>query len=73
MAGIKTPIFTRSFMVKLKYITKGRLLATNPWNYFELVLAVYWCFPEIYNIEDYQIFFNDAENEWSVIDDDECL
>lgn len=37
MAGIKAPIFTKNFMVKLKYITKGRLLATNPWNFFELV------------------------------------
>ena len=27
MAGIRTPLFSRTFMVKLKYQTKGRLLA----------------------------------------------
>jgi hypothetical protein len=59
MAGIKTPIFTKNFMVKLKYITKGRLLANNPRSYYDLVNSVYKCFPEIYNIADYVIYFND--------------
>ena len=73
MAGIKTPIFTKTFMVKLRYLTKGRLLASNPRNFYELVSAIYRSFPEIYNIEDYSIFFHDQDNERSMVNADDDL
>jgi hypothetical protein len=73
MAGIRTPIFTKTFMVKLKYTTKGRLLATNPRNFYELVNSIYRSYPEIYNIEDYTIYFHDQDNERSIINEDSDL
>jgi hypothetical protein len=73
MAGIKAPIFTKSFMVKIKYLNKSRMLATNPKNYYELVTSIYKCFPDIYNIDDCWLYFNDYEADRSSIKEDEDL
>lgn len=73
MAGIRTPIFSKTFMVKLRYQTKGRLLASNPRNFYELVTAIYRSYPEIYNIEDYSIYFHDQDNERSMVNADDDL
>ncbi|CAI2386138.1 unnamed protein product [Moneuplotes crassus] len=71
MAGIKAPIFTKSFMVKVKYLNKGRMLASNPNNYYELCTSVYKCFPEIYNIDDCYIYFNDWESDRAAVKEDD--
>ena len=34
---------------------------------------MYRCFPEVYNIEDYVIYFNDQDNERSIIKEDDDL
>lgn len=73
MAGIKAPIFCKSFMVKIKYLNKSWMLATNPKNYYELVTAIYKCFPEIYNIDDCWLYFNDIDADRSSIKEDEDL
>jgi len=73
MAGVKAPIFTKSFMVKVKYLNKGRLLAGNPKNYYELITNIYKCFPDIYNIDDCYIYFNDWESDRSQVKEDEDL
>ena len=73
MAGVKTPIFTKSFMVKVKYLNKGRLLAGNPKNYYELITNIYKWFPDIFNIDDWYIYFNDWESDRAQIKEDEDL
>jgi hypothetical protein len=73
MAGLKTPLFSKTFMVKLRFQTKGRLLASNPRNFYELVTAIYRSYPQIYNIEDYQIYFHDQDNERSQLHADDDL
>ncbi|CAI2359547.1 unnamed protein product [Moneuplotes crassus] len=60
-------------MVKLKFQTKGRLLPNNPRNFYELVTSIYKYYPEIYNIEDYSVYFHDQDNERSVINQDDDL
>ena len=49
------------------------MLATNPKNYYELVTAIYKCFPEIYNIDDCWLYFNDIDADRSSIKEDEDL